>query len=143
MGVADGAPLDCWASAPHGRYLCGKAVTVEATLGITPPLDGSGEYGKFWPGMRVHTKDAGTAVTLRFSRVDARSGKLRLLSTVSGSVELFVRTPRGDTHPVHLSGNKVQLISLPAGLSRAAPLELHVTSPGGGTDAILRGELLP
>jgi hypothetical protein len=138
-----GSPLPCIASPLHGRYICGKGASVEAAQGITPPQDGSGEYGKFWPGMRVHFKESGARVNLSFRRVDARSGKLKLLSTVSGAVELVIHTTRGDVAPLRISGNQVQLVQLPAGLSRAETLNLELTSLGGGSDAILRGELQP
>lgn len=95
------------------------------------------------PGLGVHIKEPRSRMYLKFSRVDARSGKLKLLSTVSGSAELVVRTARGDSAPVALAGNQVQEILLPAGLSHAESLELRLTSRGGGTDAILRGELAP
>jgi hypothetical protein len=140
---ADGGPVDCLPLPLHGRITCGKDTSVEAAFGVTPPSDQSGEFGKFWPGLRAKLR-GGTSLTLKFPRVDARSGKLRLLSSlVAGSATLVVHTSKGDTAPLRLTGNQVQLIHLPAGLSRSGPLELRISGTGGGLDAILRGELLP
>jgi hypothetical protein len=130
---------------PHpwqGRYVCrNNRVTVEPTLGVTPPPDQSGEYGEFWPGTLV-TLQSGAGAALRFPSVDGTRKKLVIDVTTSALFEITLVMNRRKLETKPATGYQKVVFTLPGNLARSSELRLEFRVTGGGGGAIaFRGNL--